>query len=111
MLGILQDDFLFVIATQFRQSPHQGIQAVGRLGELRNVVAHLVFEHAEGAHMVYTVLLVERGDGFRTYQLAAGGMHGLVGEIVIDVAENGFDQIAAVIGLRSDCPGIWLAPG
>src|SRR5438552_10007260 len=52
--------------------------------------------------MVHAVLLVEGSNGLRTRPLAARGMHALVGEIVIDVAENGFDQIAAVIDFGDD---------
>ena len=52
--------------------------------------------------MVHAMLLVEGSNGLRTRQLAARGMHGLVGKIVIDVAENGFDQIAAVIDFGDD---------
>ena len=52
-----------------------------------------------------TVLLVERSNRFRAHQFAARGVYGLVSKGVIDVAENRFDQVAAVIDLSNDAIG------
>ena len=52
-----------------------------------------------------TVLLVERGNRFRARQFGARGVYGLVSRGVIDVAENRFDQVAAVIDLSDDAIG------
>ena len=52
-----------------------------------------------------TVLLVERSNRFRAHQFAARGVYGLVSKGVIDVAENRFDQVAAVIDLSHDAIG------
>ena len=104
-LGMFEEDVLVAIAGQFRQGPHQGVHAVWGFRDQRNVVAHLVFEHPEGADVVHAVLFIEGGNRFGTGQLAARSMHGLVGETVIDVPQNGLDQIAAVIDFGDDAVG------
>src|ERR1039458_7067172 len=56
--------------------------------------------------MVNAVLLVKRRNWFGADQFATRGMHGFVSEGMIDVAENGLDQVAAVIDLSHDAIGL-----
>src|SRR5450759_3944899 len=56
--------------------------------------------------MVNTVLLVERRNWFGANQFATRGVHAVVGEIQIDRAQEGFDQIAAGIDFGHDAIGL-----
>jgi len=101
-LGTFVDHFVLAVAGQLRERPNKRVHTVRRFRGHRHVIAHLVFEHAEGANVMNTVLLVECSNRFRAPQFAARGVYGLVSKGVIDVAENRFDQVAAVIDLSND---------
>ena len=61
--------------------------------------------------MVNTVLLVERGDRLSAGDLAARGTHGLVSEVEGFGAENGFDEIAAIVDFSDDAIGFVVFVG
>src|SRR5262249_43099336 len=77
-----------------------------RLGLLRVPGAHLVFEAIQAANMHHATLLIERGNRLGAQPLAFEGSDVLEGDVLAQLAENGFDEVAAAVGLGNDAVGL-----
>src|ERR1700674_230573 len=92
---------------EFRQYPHQSIDAVGRPGTAPRLPGnHLVLKAVEAPDVVHFTLLIQGSNGLCANGLATAGTDALVGDGRINRPQRGLDHIPTEVLLSQNTVGV-----